>query len=527
MLRQKPIKENLLKPLLAVTSGVLGFLAFPPFNYSVLAWVFLVPLLFVIKRSDERMSFLWSYLSGVVFFGCLLYWLVNVSILGMVILVLALAFFFGFFGLVARIILKYAADIFILPFFWVALEYIRGHIFTGFPWGLLAYSQYQNINLIQIADFTGAYGVSFLIVMFNMAAFGYLVRVERKLGYMMMALFFILVSSMYGTYRLENYKIWGSPRMSVIQGNIPQQLKWDPAYAKDIINEYSVLTREASKDDPSMIIWPETAYPHLIYNEETGAKEIRELAAETGVPILTGAVYDNGKGYFNDAILYSEKGEFTKRYDKLHLVPFGEYVPLGDKLSFVRKYIDKPIGDFKRGREYTLFPMKSFSSSNMADGAIKRRTNFYKFGVLVCFEDIFPELAREYVRRGANFLVVMTNDAWFGRTAAPEQHLQASVFRAVENRAPVVRAANTGVSCFVDSDGRIRSRVMKGARDTFVEGYATDNVKVSATRTPYTIYGDTFVYFCGFMLIILIITEALLYKTRPSYLIKKGKYHEE
>ncbi|MGB2630971.1 MAG: apolipoprotein N-acyltransferase [Candidatus Omnitrophota bacterium] len=513
MLRQKPLKDILVNTSLAVSTGILGFLSFPPFNFSLLAWIFLVPLLFVVRRSrGKRESFLFSYLSGLVFFGCLLYWLVNVSVPGTIILVLALSLFFGLFGAAASIILKYSADILILPFFWVALEYIRCHLFTGFPWGLAAYSQYLNLNLIQIADLAGAYGVSFLVVMFNVAMLAVLGRMERRIGYMMIALFFILASTMYGKYRLDNFSIWGSPTISVVQGNIPQQLKWDAAYADEIMDEYITLTRDAGADRSDMIIWPETAYPFLVENEKRDAAEVKELAAEIGSPILIGAVYDDGKDYYNTAILFSEKGEFAEKYLKLHLVPFGEYVPFGDKLEFIRGYIDKPMGDFKEGTKYTLFPMSSFSSSNTAKGTITRRTSFYKFGVLICFEDIFSEISREFVKRGADFLVNMTNDAWFGRSAAPEQHLQASVFRAVENRVPVVRAANTGVSGFVDSTGAVLSRVEEGGKDVFVKGFATDRIRVTHMRSVYTKYGDVFVVFCGIMIGIIILTEALLKK---------------
>jgi apolipoprotein N-acyltransferase len=339
---------------------------------------------------------------------------------------------------------------------------------------------------------------------------------ERKVGYLMMALFFILTSMMYGTRKLDDLDVYGSPRLSVVQGNIPQNLKWDPRQAGPIIKKYSELTREAAKDSPDMIIWPETAYPYLIADERSDAGEIGELAAEIGIPILAGVVAEKNGDYYNDALLFSEKGKAARKYEKLHLVPFGEYVPFGDRFSFIRDYIDKPIGDFREGKEYTLFSMTSFSSSDSPQGTITRRTSFYKFGVLICFEDIFPELSRAFVKRGANFLVNITNDAWFGRTSAPEQHLQASVFRAVENRVPVIRAANTGVSCFVDSTGEIFSRVEEGGEDLFVSGYATENVRIPTKGSVYSKYGDLFIYFCGFMLLLIIAMEV--------FLVKRGRF---
>jgi apolipoprotein N-acyltransferase len=499
-------KKNLINTALSILSGILIFLAFPPFKFAVIAWVCLVPLLFVVRRSTRGGSFWYSYLTGAVFFGGLMYWLLNVSIPGTIILILLLSVFFGLFGVVANMIFKYSAEILILPFIWAVLEYIRSYLFTGFPWGLLAYSQYENINLMQVADITGSYGISFLIVMFNVALFAYLVRMERKTSYMMVALFFMLMSTMYGLYRLDNMNVWGSPLVSVVQGNIPQKLKWEARHAKTIIDEYSALTREAKKDKPDLIVWPETAYPYVV-GGGAEAKEISTLSEEVDVPILAGVVYEKDYNFFNSAVLFPAKGKPAVKYDKLHLVPFGEYVPLGDKLSFLREYIDKPIGDFKRGDKYTLFPLRSTLSTSTMKGTISRQTSFFRFGVLICFEDIFPELARNFVLEGANLLFNITNDAWFGRTAAPEQHLQASVFRAVENRVPVIRAANTGVSCFVDSTGKILSRVETDGKDIFVSGYATDRVRVLNLRSFYTKYGDAFIYFCGFMLILLFAME--------------------
>ena len=495
-------------------TGVLGVLAFPPFNFSPLAWIFLVPLLFAIKRSENKKeSFIYSYISGLVFFGGLIYWLVNVTIPGTMVLVLACALFFGVFGVVAKIIFKYSADILILAFFWTVLEYIRSYIFTGFPWGLIAYSQYTNVKFIQIADLAGVYGVSFLIIMFNVALFAYMTRAERKIAYMMVALFFLLASTMYGKHKLDDFRIGAQPRISVVQGNIPQKMKWNPRFAREITAEYDILTREVAADKSDMIIWPETAYPYVIEDLRTAPRELQDLARKAETPLLVGAIYSDGSDYFNSALLLSDTGAIREKYDKLRLVPFGEYVP-GERFIPFRKYIDKPIGSFTKGEEYTLFSMKSTSSTYRADGAISRQTHFLKFGVLICFEDTFPVLARRLVLKGANFLVNMTNDAWFGDTAAPEQHLQASVFRAVENRVPVIRAANTGVSCFIDSSGEILSRVKEGNKDIMVSGYATDKVNISATRSVYTQYGDVFIIFCGIMLGILFATEYFLIKKR-------------
>jgi apolipoprotein N-acyltransferase len=513
-----PIKDTRIKLLLAVLSGILGFLAFPPFKLGLLGWVCLVPLFLAMEPEKAKQNFLYGYLAGLVFFGSLLYWLPNVTVPGAIILVLFLGVFYGVFGVISGYVLKYSMNLLFLPFMWVILEFIRGNLFTGFPWGILGYSQYENINLIQIADITGVYGVSFLMVAFNVALFSMFMRSKRKIAYMMVSLLFMIISISYGIYRLPELNTWGSARISVVQGNIPQKFKWDPGFAEEIMKEYTGFTKEAAADSPDMIIWPETAYPHLVEEDGEEAEKLNSLSREAGAPILVGFVSAEGDEYYNSAAVFDGKSERIAKYDKLHLVPFGEYVPFEERISFIRDYIDKPIGDFGRGTSYTLFPLASTRAYGSEDGALMRTTNFFKFGVLICFEDIFPYIAREFVKSGANIMVNITNDAWFGDTAAPEQHMQASVFRAVENRVPVIRAANTGVSCFIDPTGKITSRVRKGKKDVFVGGFATDNVNVLRTRTYYTVYGDIFVYFCAFMALLLIFTEGVFlgYETKSA-----------
>ncbi|MFH1305244.1 MAG: apolipoprotein N-acyltransferase [Candidatus Omnitrophota bacterium] len=508
----KKVAENI---FLAVLSGGLGSLAFPPFEFSFLGWVCLVPIFFIAKRNRPFSAFGYSYLAGVIFFGCVLYWLVNVSRPGMIALVLILALFYGIFGLFSWHVLKKSMDLLILPFGWVALEYLRSHLFTGFPWALLGYSQYKDIYLIQVADITGAYGVSFLIVAVNAAMFGLCIRSARRKAYLAVALVFLIMTTVYGVYRVNERHVRGSARISVVQGNIPQQHKWDMVFAEEIVEKYEAMTRLAVENDPDMIIWPETAYPYLVKNDDPAACDIAELAFETDTPIMAGVVYGDDGTYYNGAVLFSRKGDLESVYRKTHLVPFGEYVPFEKKLAFLRKYIDKPIGDFESGNEYTLFPLKVLRSAVTEDGAKTRQIDFYKFGVLICFEDVFPYVAREFTRAGADFLVNITNDAWFGETAAAKQHLMASVFRAVENKVPVIRAANTGISCFVEPTGRILPGVRSGEKDIFVEGFATEDVRMYAGRTCYTQNGDIFVWFCVFMLGLLLAVEKMLRRSRP------------
>jgi len=493
---------------LAVLSGILSFLAFPPFGYSFLGWVCLIPLFFAVRNVSRRDSFLLGFTAGLVFFGGVLCWLVNVTVPGTMILVLILSVFFGVFALAIHFFNKYSFDLLILPFLWVVLEYIRSNIFTGFPWALLAHSQYKNIPMIQVADVMGAYGISFVMVLFNVAIFAFIARLKRRKTYMFAALFLVVLTSVYGFSLIEKYKTFSDVKLSVVQGNIPQREKWSESYAGSIIDQYTGLTLGASEDRPSMIIWPETSYPYLV--RDYVPQDISKLAKEIKIPILAGVVYDDNGNLFNTATLVDAEGNVVDRYKKLHLVPFGEYIPLDNKLSFLRNIIHKEVGNYKKGKEVTVFPLKALEISETEDGSTKRTLTFLKFSVLICFEDIFPYVARNFVKNGALFLVNMTNDAWFGDNAASEQHLTSSVFRAIENRVPVIRAANTGVSCFIDSMGNITSRVNIGGKDTFISGIDTDIAKISYRKTFYTKYGDVFVYFSAFMLLLLLATEILM-----------------
>jgi apolipoprotein N-acyltransferase len=222
-------------------------------------------------------------------------------------------------------------------------------------------------------------------------------------------------------------------------------------------------------------------------------KELRDriaaLAKETGSYILVGTQTEKvpeGVRYYNSAVLVSNTGEMAQRYDKVHLVPFGEYVPFGNSyLSFIKKRYDMGE-DYSPGKDYTIFEIPT------------QKRGRVKFAVLICFEDVFPEISRIFARRGAEFLVVITNDAWYMDTGAPYQHTQSSVFRAVENRLNVVRAANTGQSCFIDRNGRITQSVQDtSGKRIFTDGFATANIIPARSRTPYMRYGDLFAWVCA------------------------------
>jgi len=473
----------LLSIFLSILSAILLILCFPKPELSFLAWFALVPWLFAIRRQKPITAFVLSYLAGLVFFSGVIYWVNYVTSLGFAILVCYLAFYFALFGLVFSINHKRPAinNLFIIPCLWVVLEYLRSHLFTGFGWALLGYSQYSLLPVIQISDITGAYGVSFLLVMVNVGIF-YILNRRSKAG-VLCSLFAVLLVLGYGHFRLNQPAEGEGLKVAVVQGNIPQTVKWNPQARDYILEKYSLLTDLAALQEPEIIIWPETSVPGYLEDEPELLEEISDLSEKNpGAYLLVGTPHLGEKGdLYNSATLFWQ-GEIQQRYDKLHLVPFGEFMPLSSVFS--RFSFANLIGDFSPGKDYTVFSLTKTDSQA-------------KFSVLICFEDIFGHLARRFVQRGARLLVNITNDAWFEDSSEPYQHLQASVFRAVENRVSVVRSANTGVSCFISPWGEILSRVsLESGRDVLVEGEKTDTLKIVSKSSFYTAFGDVFAWLC-------------------------------
>lgn len=476
--------------LLCLLSALLLVLPFNNGKLWVFAWFAFVPLFLVIQGKSKFQAFILAYIAGIVFWAGTIYWLIHVTLLGQIILILYLALYFGLFGLfLVSINYELLTINFIIPSAWVLLEYCRSHLMTGFPWALLGYSQYKNLAVIQIADITGVYGVSFLVMMVNVAIYSVIgLRLavsgskRRFIFISLICIFITLAYGYYKIYRIPNSEQRTPIKVSVVQGNIPQELKWDAMSRDYIINKYLNLTRQAGQDNPDLLIWPEAALPVVLEEEPEYFLRVNSLTEEIGISLLLGAVTTKDSFYYNSAILVAPGTKRFTRYNKLHLVPFGEFIPLRDILPFLQTIV--PIGDINPGKEYTIFTLPPSS-----------RLQTPGFGVLICFEDLFPELSREFVKRGANFLVNITNDAWYKRTSALEQHLQASVFRAIENRVYLGRSANTGISGFINPQG------IFVCLDKFSDGYYTKEINPGPGKMSfYTSFGDIFVLICGIII---------------------------
>ncbi|MBU4312924.1 MAG: apolipoprotein N-acyltransferase [Candidatus Omnitrophica bacterium] len=459
--------------LLAIISAILLILAFPNFNLSFLVFIGFVPLFFAIRNKPPKKVFWLSYLCGFLFYLGTLYWLYHVTVFGLIILSLYLALYFGIFGFFINRLTFYISHFTLLfiPFIWIVLEWLQSHLFGGFGWALLGYSQYKNLYLIQIADFSGVYGVSFIVMVLNVAIY----KLFRRSGRALLVIILVLAMVFgYGRKRMNEEETGESVRVSVIQGNIPQELKWNPDAAENNLNQYVNLTRQAAFESPDLIIWPETSFPGYFASDKKMTEEVFGLAKKISIPLLIGANTEDVLDIFNSAVLISKRGEVVDRYDKIHLVPFGEYVPFSDKLPILHRLVLGEFGAFTAGKEFKVFKLskaKPWTADNVQGLALDSR-----FGVLICFEDIFPRMSKKFVQNGAQFLIVITNDAWYGRSGAPFQHAACSVFRAIENRVPIVRSANTGYSCFIDSRGRIYDSVEEDGSHLFISGQKTSNL---------------------------------------------------
>ncbi len=474
---------------LCFLSALLLAFAFPKISISVLAFFALVPLFFALDNKNYRESFSIGYLFGVLFFLMIFYWIMYTVSIAVLLLVFYLAFYPAIFALGYRFLKKQNPLIkaFVLPSLWVCLEFMRAHLFSGLGWASIGHSQSENIIFIQIADITGVYGISFVLVMFNLALKEILTDLKENKKYKIMTLgvafLFVCLCFFYGYYRIQNIVYTDQIRVSVVQGSVEQERKWNYDLWPAILNDYFDLTRAAAKTKPDIIIWPETAYPGFMWENPKRFVNVQNFVRVTDFPVLIGVITRENDSYFNSAILLDSSGEAVKRHDKLHLVPFGEYLPFRKEFPWLGALV--PFEDFQTGKEYTLF-------SSYGD---KGKRN--PFGVLICFEDTIAELSRNFVLKGAKFLVNITNDGWFEDSSEPFLHAQNAIFRSVENKVPLIRAANTGVSGFINAVGQMYKTVQDSSgRRTYVSGFATANVYLTEEKTFYTKFGDIFTYLC-------------------------------
>jgi apolipoprotein N-acyltransferase len=497
-------------PLAAgVVGGLLLAFSFPAHNLDLLAWIACVPFLWGVHQAGTPsraafvgMVFGWAFFlydvswvyDTLVIHGHFAQYTAAVMYVAMATILASVPALFGY--VLKWCSLSVLTASLAAPFLWVALEYGRSVIFGGFPWDLTGYSQINRLLLVQIADITGVYGISFVIITVNAAVWATveLLSLRRGLPWtpVFVAVGLVTVTVVYGYNRLSDYPMnasdSGSGTIGILQGNVEQKIKWTDKGKKYAYKVYERLGSKAVKTGADLVVWPETSVPSLFVLGKEAWKRTSDISKKLGVPMLIGApsrrVIDNRVHFYNSAFLVDgPKASF--RYDKIHLVPFGEYMPLSWLLPF-GPGIAARQQDYTHGSEMTVMAV---------DGVPP-------FGVLICYEAVFPELARRAVRNGADMLVNITNDGWFGFSAAPYQHLNMARLRSIENRAWFLRAANTGVSAIFDPAGREQGSIPYGNEGLLMARVPRD----WSAGSPYSRFGDVFALLCVLASVVMCIT---------------------
>ena len=446
---------------MAIVTGALLVTAYPKFDFGFVTWFALIPLFYAVRDRSPREGFRFGWLSGFVFFFLVFNWIWHVTAAGwpemeqfmaalswlwgqavVALLAAYLAIYFGLWGAAAAAATRRfpsgntAANLAIMGLLsaaWVAQEWLRGWVITGFPWNKLGDSQHANtgaaMGLAQIADITGVYGISFVLCMFNLGLVLTIEKFCRDRGYgrrphfeLFVAVGLMLLSWQYGMRAVMRHQPGGEPlTVTLIQPNLPQEVKEDKALAGLTRTKLRELTEAAvAVSKPQLILWPETATPEYFRWDKECFQTISNVLTRTGGYLLTGSMdldgWENPKTAraYNAAFLVQPSLYIQKPYWKMQLVPFGEYVPLERWLPFM-KYVTPIPGSFDAGEEYTLQHLRSTPEG------IPR----VDMAPLICFEDTFAYLSRNFVRRGATLLVNVTNDGWFKESAGAYQHAAA------------------------------------------------------------------------------------------------------
>jgi apolipoprotein N-acyltransferase len=391
-------------------------------------------------------------------------------------LVLYMSLYLGLASAAAAVMIRRfgAAGLLMAPATWVAAEYARAHIFGGFPWIPLGNAVVSLLPVAQIASVFGVYGVSWLLALLNaVIALVMMTTGRRRLGAAAAGILLLVGVSVWGGARLADSRLTreGQPlRIALVQGNVPQEEKWDPDRAAAIFERYLAMTRDAAADDAEFILWPESATPFYFDEDPRSAERVRRLVSEIQTPLLFGTdeiEAGSPPKYYNSAFLLSEAGTTAAVYRKMFLVPFGEYVPFGTLLTFVAPLVEA-VSAFSPGQRITMLPV-----------------NGHMVSTAICYEVVYPHLIRDGVLQGAELLTTITNDAWYGETSAPWQHFQLAAMRAIEQGRYLARAANTGITGIVDPYGRVT--VQTALFETTV---ATGEVRFLQERTVYARIGD-------------------------------------
>jgi apolipoprotein N-acyltransferase len=491
---RKLLQGAVAKYLAAITSGFLLFASFPLIRWSFLAWVALLPLLGALLFETQLLrGFLLGYASGGVFFAGNCYWIVAVmerygglSIaisLGILVLFVGLfSVFFGAFGLIEVFVARRSrlAGLCLSPFLWVSTELARTYLFTGFPWDLLGYAV-RSVGLEQLASVTGVYGLSFLAAASSAITLWMLTLHRRKVGVIALLVWILALSA--ADHFLDPPPLDpGKSAAILVQPNIPlggaavdAWAPWNnPQPLEQLVSSSLRAARDAHASAPPLMVWPEDSAPFYFDRDPVFHAALENLAEQARAYLIAGTVtFKDGKLSMprNSAVVLSPDGDLLLRYDKMHLVPFGEYVPWWAFPGKTGK-ITSQVGDFVPGSRVRV-----------------AKTPEGRIGVFICYEAIFPQLVRNFVRAGAQVLVNISDDGWYGNSSAGFEHFWMARFRAIENHRFLLRATNDGITAIVDPYGRVEKKISRG-QFGILEGH----FRYLKGETFYTQYGDVFAW---------------------------------
>lgn len=537
--RRIPLRVS--RTLLVALPLASGLLLWASFFVPILVWLAIVPLSLLIRlEGNRRWTYLGAWLGGLAFYLPGTYWISYCAPwvwIGWLLLSGYLAVYFPAFLFLSRICNRRwgVPNLFVIPLVWVALEYVRMYALTGFGWLLLAHSVAHQEWTIQIADVAGVYGVSFVIATMNAVLVELLtlplVRVQGGSGRFHPALqwrlavggLIVCLNIPYGQFRVDQYAPTSGPKCVIVQTNLEQDVK--NLGAEDVFDQVNDLTRGVARESADVVIWPETSYPYRFGriepdmspldvskqfrtrltapgmplveepSERDGAEiarsfwdsrlELNDLAREIKIPILVGVnfwdIRKSGARLTNASILIVPDRGAVGLYEKVHILPFGEFIPFDGRLPFVRSLAPYP-------------PEFNYDSDAGVDVA---SIHFGKLHLapLICFEDTVPRLTRWHMRKATpeepvEILVNQSNEGWFNNSIEARYHLAAAVFRCVESRRPMVRASNTGISALVDSRGRVATVFERNGKSQGVKGTITVEVPLDDREAPYVSVGD-------------------------------------
>jgi apolipoprotein N-acyltransferase len=491
------MKKNI---ALALLTGILLALSFPPFKSGFIAYGALIPFFILLENKHGRTAWRWGYITGLCIAVFTLSWIAWATFPGLIGVLMIWPLYIALFAWLFTFLYQrfsYFAYM-IAPFLWTSIEYLQSLSELAFPWNHLGYTQSYFLPLIQYAEFTSVYGVSFWIVLINillLAAYKFHnIRRQMATAIALTAIVFA-IPLFYGLQRMKEIDPNPTIKVSLIQGNLDPNEKWDIHLYENNFALYEQLTVQALKEKPDLVVWPETAVPFYLRSEPKYLAKLHTMLDSSFAALLTGSLdykyLDDGSYIYYNCAFFLESGrQRLQHYDKMKLVPFSERVPYKKYFPFnVMKKVfwNFGLGDYGLGKAVSGFDGR-FRKTCAAPPAERTGVYDYKTAVAICYEADFSEHVRKYVNNGAELLVLITNDAWFGKTSAPFQHNQIAVFRAIENRRDIARCANTGISCFIDHYGRVRN-----ATKIYTQAAITGDVRLNDERTFFTRRGHVFV----------------------------------